>query len=539
MKKVTKAKKATQAKKTKKIATKTEIEDTILPAKTKRKPRAAKTVVKAKTTKKTVVEKKVKRKPRATKSKVESLAEQSTEAEASGDIVAKPEKRKARASKKKVQKEKPATTPKKSSQVRSDVHPEVNIGTAGHVDEGKSTLIKLITGKFPDEHSEELRRGITIRLGYADCDFYRCPNCEEPENWSITQECPGCNETGELVRRVSFVDAPGHEILMQVMLSGAAIMDGVMLVIAANNKVPQPQTREHLAALTALGIDKIVIVQNKVELVSAEEAKQNYLDIKNFLQGTIAENAPIIPMSAMHGANLDLLLSALHEFIPTPERDLDAPMRMHVARSFDINRPGTQVKFLKGGVLGGSLMQGKVRVGDEIVILPGLKRRVGRNIEFIPVKTRVESIRVGTTGKSEEGTPGGLIALQTNIDPSMARSDNLAGSVVSTIGAEPPVIESITLHVNLFDSVVGSEIEQIVTPIAPNEKILLTIGTGTAVATVEKIQKKGLVAFSIRPRIALDVDSKVALSRQFNKRWRLIGWGEINDYEQIRTKITN
>lgn len=268
-----------------------------------------------------------------------------------------------------VPKKKPVSKKRKKSK-KLNIAPEINIGTAGHVDEGKSTLIKLLTGKFPDEHSEELRRGITIRLGYADCDIYKCPQCDDPEMWTIYDECPNCESETVLERRVSFVDAPGHEILMQVMLSGAAIMDGVMLVIAANNKVPQPQTREHLAALTALGIENIVVVQNKVELVSEEAAFKNYQDIKEFLKGTIAENAPIIPMSAMHGANLDVLLSALNKFIPTPKHDTDAPLQMHVARSFDINRPGTTADKLKGGVLGGSIVQGKIKEGDEIVILP-------------------------------------------------------------------------------------------------------------------------------------------------------------------------
>ncbi|MHA2089906.1 MAG: translation initiation factor IF-2 subunit gamma [Candidatus Kariarchaeaceae archaeon] len=418
------------------------------------------------------------------------------------------------------------------------IAPEINIGTAGHVDEGKSTLIKLLTGKFPDEHSEELRRGITIRLGYADCDIYECPNCDEPEKWSIHDVCPNCDSEAEIARRVSFVDAPGHEILMQVMLSGAAIMDGVMLVIAANNKVPQPQTREHLAALTALGVEKVVVVQNKVELVSELEARKNYQDIKTFLKGTIAENAPIIPMSAMHGANTDTLLSALQHFMTTPKRDLNAAMRMAVARSFDINRPGTSAKNLKGGVLGGSLIQGKVKINDDVVILPGLKRKVGKEVEYIPVKTKVQSIRVGSQGKADEATPGGLLALQTVIDPSMARSDNLAGSVVSALGSEPPIADGVSLRVTLFESVVGSETNESVKPIKPKEHLLLTIGTATTVGQVSKIGKKHTVNFELKPQIALEPSSKVALSRRFNKRWRLIGWGEIDDYQEIPLKLS-
>ena len=144
--------------------------------------------------------------------------------------------------------------------------PCINIGTSGHVDHGKTTLIEAITGVWTSGHSEELRRGITIKVGYADAAFYKCPNCPPPSNYSVQPKCSICNSDAELSRVVSFVDSPGHESLMANMLSGGALMDGAILVVAANEKVPQPQTREHLLALQVLGIENIVIVQNKVDL---------------------------------------------------------------------------------------------------------------------------------------------------------------------------------------------------------------------------------------------------------------------------------
>ena len=145
--------------------------------------------------------------------------------------------------------------------------PEINIGMIGHVDHGKTTLTQRLTGKWADEHSEELKRGISIKLGYADAAFYKCPKCKDPACYCVKNKCPKCGSTAELLRVVSFVDAPGHETLMAIMLSGAAIMDGAVLVIAANELCPQPQTREHLAALDISGIKNIVIVQNKIDLV--------------------------------------------------------------------------------------------------------------------------------------------------------------------------------------------------------------------------------------------------------------------------------
>ena len=111
--------------------------------------------------------------------------------------------------------------------------PVVNIGVVGHVDHGKSTLTERLTGERTDRHSEEIKRGISIRLGYADLAIYKCPKCEPPQNYSASEVCKHCGSKGELRRIISFVDSPGHETLMATMLSGAAIMDGALLVIPA------------------------------------------------------------------------------------------------------------------------------------------------------------------------------------------------------------------------------------------------------------------------------------------------------------------
>ena len=173
--------------------------------------------------------------------------------------------------------------------------PEVNIGMIGHVDHGKTTLTQRLTGKWTDEHSEEIKRGISIKLGYADAAFYKCKNCEDPKCYCNSKKCPECENNTELLRVVSFVDAPGHETLMAIMLSGAAIMDGAVLVIAANEECPQPQTAEHLMALEILGVKKIVIAQNKADLVSKEEAKKNEKQIEKFMADAHedSENYPL------------------------------------------------------------------------------------------------------------------------------------------------------------------------------------------------------------------------------------------------------
>ncbi len=244
-------------------------------------------------------------------------------------------------------------------------------------------------------YTEELKRGISIRLGYADAAFYKCPKCDEPECYTVQKKCPNCGSSCELLRVVSFVDAPGHETLMATMLSGAAIMDGAVLVIAANEKCPQPQTREHLTALEISSTKNIVIVQNKIDLISEKDAVKNYEQITKFVKGTCAENVPIVPVSAHHDINIDVLIKTMEKCIPTPERDTNKPPLMYIARSFDINKPGAKPPELKGGVVGGSLVQGVLKKGDEIEISPGRRIEVDGKQTFEPIITNVYSFFSG------------------------------------------------------------------------------------------------------------------------------------------------
>jgi len=265
----------------------------------------------------------------------------------------------------------------------------------GHVDHGKTTLVQALTGVWASRHSEELKRGITLRLGYADMAIYKCPKCEPPKNYSIKPICPNCASKAVFDRAISFGDAPGHEALMATMLSVAAIMDGAILVIAADEPCPQPQTREHLAAAQVIGIKNIIIVQNKIDIVEEKRALKSYEEIKNFVKGTIAENAPIIPVSAQHGINMDVLLNAIEEIISTPKRDETKPPLMNIIRSFDVNRPGTSIEDLEGGIIGGTITQGKFTVGDKIEIRPGISvEREGKTV-YTPLISEIVSLHAG------------------------------------------------------------------------------------------------------------------------------------------------
>jgi len=179
---------------------------------------------------------------------------------------------------------------------------------------------------------------------------------------------------------------------MATMLSGSALMDGAMLVISAADRCPQPQTKEHLMALELVGIKKIVIVQNKIDVVSHKEAIRNYEEIKAFVKGTIAEDAPIIPVSAQKNINIWALIQALDEVIPEPSRHPEADPVMLIARSFDVNRPGCSWKDVKGGVVGGSLIRGLIEDGAEIEIRPGIQTQVENKTKWESIITKVTEI---------------------------------------------------------------------------------------------------------------------------------------------------
>ena len=406
--------------------------------------------------------------------------------------------------------------------------PEVNIGMVGHVDHGKTTLVKALSGIWTDQHSEEVKRGISIRLGYADATFRKCPSCPEPDAYTVEEKCSHCGAETEVLRTVSFVDSPGHETLMATMLCGAAIMDGAVLVISANEPCPQPQSKEHLMALNITGIDRIVIVQNKIDLMTREQVMEHYQQIKDFVKGTVAENAPIIPISAQQNLNVDLVIQAIEETIPTPPRDTEKPPLLKIARSFDINRPGAAPDSLKGGVIGGSLSQGLLHVGDKIEICPGrLVDYEGRK-QWIPIQTKVMTLLAGKQVLEEIG-PGGLMGLGTQLDPIMTKSDALVGQVAGEPGKLPPARSSFTMNMQLLERVVGVTDESSVEPIHSSEPLMLNVGTATTVGVVSSAREGGIVQVQLKRPVCAERGDRVAVSRRIGARWRLIGVGTINE----------
>ena len=421
---------------------------------------------------------------------------------------------------KKETKKKDVKSKKKEKKTDPKMIPSVNIGMVGHVAHGKTTLVEALTGKLTLTHSEELKRGITIRLGYADTRVYKCKKCDK---YTISEKCPYCFGDAELQRTVSFVDAPGHETLMATVLTGTSLMDGAILIIAANEKCPQPQTREHLMALEVAGINNVIIVQNKIDLVDEKQAKRSHAQIKEFVKGTIIEKAPVIPVSAQKGVNIDVVLAAMEKIIPTRnEAGSDKKeTRMFVARSFDINKPGIPPKKIVGGVLGGSVVSGKLRVGDEIEICPGA-RIDGKNK---PLRTKVTGLQKAAIDLEEAG-PGGLLGVMTELDPSLTKSDSLVGNVVGMPGKLPPVLDELELEVKLMKRAVGSEGMEAIQPLKAGESLMVNAGTGRSVGVVGSVKKH--VKMQLKLPVCVEKGERIVVSRQISGRWRLIGYGIVS-----------
>ncbi|MFH1455895.1 MAG: translation initiation factor IF-2 subunit gamma [archaeon] len=405
------------------------------------------------------------------------------------------------------------------------LQPEINIGLVGHVDHGKTTLVSKLSGKWTDTHSEEIKRGITIRLGYANAMFYKCKKCKGAEAYCATEKCPNCKGKCDPIRKVSFVDAPGHETLMATMLSGSAIMDCAILMVAANEECPQPQTKEHLMALDICGIKNIIIIQNKIDLVSSEQAKKNYEQIKKFVKGTFAEKAPIIPLSAQLGINVDALIEVIENNFKTPKRDLKKSPILFIARSFDINKPSSPALNIMGGIIGGALVQGQLKIGEEVEICPGEKVEKEGKVFWEPIRTKILGLKTGNEDL-DEAIPGGSIAVLTELDPYLVKSDSLTGNLLGHPGKLPPVWTELMLEGHLLERIIGADKDMKVDPIKKGETLMLNVNSTATVGIVTELSKKGFKVTLKKPICAEKTD-KITMSRLVTHRFRLIGYATI------------
>ncbi|CAD6575853.1 MAG: hypothetical protein CYPHOPRED_005811 [Cyphobasidiales sp. Tagirdzhanova-0007] len=418
----------------------------------------------------------------------------------------------------------------------------INIGTIGHVAHGKSTVVKAISGVQTVRFKNELERNITIKLGYANAKIYQCtnPKCERPssyKSYSSDKEAeppcdvPGCGGSMKLLRHVSFVDCPGHDILMATMLNGAAVMDAALLLVAGNESCPQPQTSEHLAAIEIMKLKHIIILQNKVDLIREQQAEEHHQQILSFVKGTVADSAPIVPISAQLRYNIDSVTEYIVKHIPVPIRDFTSSPRLIVIRSFDVNKPGAEVDELKGGVAGGSILSGVLKLGQEIEIRPGIitKDEQGRT-KCQPIFSRIASL-LAEKNNLEFAVPGGLIGVGTKIDPQLCRADRLVGQVLGAVGKLPSIYLELEINYFLLRRLLGVKSDDKkqtkVTKLTKGEVLMVNIGSTSTGGKVTSV-KADLAKITLISPACTEIGEKVALSRRIEKHWRLVGWGSIS-----------
>ena len=399
----------------------------------------------------------------------------------------------------------------------------INIGLVGHVAHGKSSLVKALTGINTVRFKKELERNITIKLGYADCYIYN-----ENGEWKSTSKSEQKDSLG-----ISFIDCPGHDAYVSTMISGTCVMDGVLLLVSANEKCPMPQTIEHLKIIKILGIKNIIVIQNKIDLVSRYEAIQNYKEIREFLKN---DEIPIIPICASRGLGISEVCKKIYEdfflkkkneefFLKKKNEEffLKSPINeMIIIRSFDINKPGSVIEEIQGGIVGGSIIQGSLSKGSKIEITPGIIYKTSESFMYSPIIANITSINI-SSNEVNTAFKGGLIGVGLDIDPSLTKNNNLVGQIITDLNNGPDVYSKILIKCE--------------EKISFSKKELILVNSGA-------FQTEGIVRSSSENKIKIKVtipipsklESNIIISKKINNGWRLYCHGKLIDGEKIMKK---
>ena len=295
------------------------------------------------------------------------------------------------------------------------------LGTAGHIDHGKTTLVKALTGIDCDTHKEEKKRGITINLGFS---FLNLPGGES----------------------LGIVDVPGHKDFINTMVGGACGIDLVMLVIAADSGI-MPQTREHMNIINSLGIRHGVVALTKADLVDEELVELARMEIREFLEDSAFPEAPVIPVSATRGQGLEDLKAAIESVLPeVEERSSEGAFRLYIDRIF------TKKGF--GSVVTGSVMSGNLKAETEVYLLPGdypplrvrSLERHGRTVGHVVAGDRAA---INLSGLNLEDFRRGMVLCDRR-QPATNRIDASVG--LFDKGVKLPLWSHVTFHTGTFES---------------------------------------------------------------------------------------
>jgi translation initiation factor 2 subunit 3 len=395
--------------------------------------------------------------------------------------------------------------------------PILNIGCLGSVSDGKSTLIEKLTGIKTQKHSSEKIKNITIKQGYGNMkiwknknnlEYYSSDSINLNDNLISTFSNNSKIDDYELVHHISFVDCPGHQDLIHTMLSSISLMNGAIIVISVDQSLlKKPQLIQHLAAVKISNLKNIIICLNKIDLVTKKILYERKKELDELLNKYEIKPFTIIPTCFNKKIGLNYLLKAImilfnpSLYISITSNDLPI---FYISRSFDINKPGTIWKDVKGGVLGGTLIKGKLKIGDEIEIKPNFKSKI------ISIKT--DNIELN------EVISGGLVAILTDIDPYYCKNDALSGNILSLINILPDISNIILVDCNLT-SIFGYIWEPKI-----NDLIKLQITTKICDAKLIEINNNKLKFELIKP-ICILKDQNIIICKIIDKILRVVGHG--------------
>lgn len=391
-----------------------------------------------------------------------------------------------------------------------------NCGTAGHVSHGKSTLIRSLTGVATQRYQKEKERNITIKLGYANCKLFRDPETNAIFSHHSTTRTAKNPETGtelELLYNISFVDCPGHQAYMATMVSGSKIMDHAMVIVAANERIPQPQTHQHLLALGYSRISHLSFALNKMDLVREKDALKIKGRLDTYLVSQDLSGGPVYPISAAMGTNVNqychYLASQVSQHLPHVISQSEKPLRMAIVRSYNVNRPNTPLNEMVGAVVGGTIQSGVLSVGDQVELRPGVVHMKDGKKVIQPLVARVISLE-SDKNAMQTAIPGGLVGVNLSIYAGLSNNDRLKGQVMGHVGQMPNIYNKIIGKYSIID-MRASEDDQLPVLTERSQVNVIVNGTMNVSAKImafkpSKKAGKGKIGFELSPPVVMDLE---------------------------------
>ena len=396
-----------------------------------------------------------------------------------------------------------------SHELLLNIQPIINIGCLGSVSDGKSTLIEKLTGIKTQKHSNEKKRNITIKHGYANMKIW-----QTEDNKYCTTESNNC----KLVHHISCVDCPGHQELIKTMLSSIVLLDGAFIIIAVDQDLnTKPQLIQHLTALKVGKVKKVIVCLNKIDLVSKDKVIKYKKEVDQLLLEYDIVAHAIIPTCFNKKIGIDYLINKFMELFNPDiiiKKNNDNPL-FRISRSFDVNKPGTDWFNISGGVIGGTLFSGSFKIGDEIEIRPGYVEKKNGKYTHTPLITKIISLKSDTHDLNEI-LSGGLFGIGTDIDSIYCKNDKMIGDVVGLKNKLPQVYYSINLIINF---IVKNRLNK-------NDKVNLQIGTKFIEAIITNINNNNY-SIELEKPVCISENENIIICKKIDSILKIFGTGTI------------